>query len=139
MNIVSRIRKNDLYQLKEYLRRNDIKEERIDDNYLEIIDHFCSELPVSEELKNFYEKYFDTMKLQVIKIIERKKEPKTVILNNSFSEEFINMPQNNDDDEIDDNILAQSYSFGQINKYREKFLNEPSSIILESFLYSKTN
>ena len=74
-----------------------------------------------------------------IKIIERKKEPKTVIINNSFSEEFINMPQNNDDDEIDDNILAQSYSFGQINKYREKFLNEPSSIILESFLYSKTN
>ena len=61
-------------------------------------------------------------------------------LNSSFSNEFSTMPkEDNNIEENENDILAQSYSFNQINKYREKILNEPSTIILESLIYSKEN
>ena len=60
-------------------------------------------------------------------------------LNNSFSNEFSTMPKEEVLKDDSNNLLAQSYSFSQINKFREKILNEPSTIILESILYSKQN
>ena len=62
-------------------------------------------------------------------------------LNNSYTKDFNNMQKENNIIEDDDsnNLLAQSYSFNQINKYREKILNEPATIILESKIYSKEN
>ena len=73
-----------------------------------------------------------------IKINERKNKRIDININNSFSNEFTNMPKE-EDEENNNNLLAQSYSYNQINKFREKILNEPSSIILESLLYSKQN
>ena len=74
-----------------------------------------------------------------IKITEKKFEREVINLNSSFSDEFSNMPKEENVEEDNNNKLAQSYSFNQINRYREKILNEPSTIILESLIYSKQN
>ena len=75
-----------------------------------------------------------------IKIIQKKIERKEINLNYSFSNEFSSMPKEEEtNEEESNNLLAQSYSFNQINKYREKILNEPSIIILESKIFSKEN
>ena len=83
----------------------------------------------------------ETNKKGPVKINQRKIEKVEINLNlnNSFSNEFSSMPKGEDDDEDNNPLLAQSYSFNQINKFREKFMNEPSSIILESHLFSKEN
>ena len=74
-----------------------------------------------------------------IKIIQKKIERKEINLNYSLSNEFSSMPKEETIEEESDNLLAQSYSFNQINKYREKILNEPSIIILESKIFSNEN
>ena len=76
-----------------------------------------------------------------VKINQRKIEKVglNLNLNNSFSNEFSTMPKEEDDNNEENDLLAQSYSFNQINKYREKILNEPSTIILESLIYTKEN
>ena len=72
-----------------------------------------------------------------IKIFEEKKEKITPNLNNSFSKEFTNISENLYDDDDHDSLLAQSYSFSQINKIKEELLKEPLNIILESYLIDK--
>ena len=76
-----------------------------------------------------------------IKITQKKIEKVNLNLNlnNSFTKEFTSMQKENSDEDENNNLLAQSYNFNQINKYREKILNEPSTIILESKIYSKEN
>ena len=74
--------------------------------------------------------------------ITQKKEEKVELnlnLNNSYTKEFTSMQKENSEEDEDNNLLSQSYNFNQINKYREKILNEPSTIILESKIYSKEN
>ena len=74
-----------------------------------------------------------------VKINDRKIKRVEINLNNSFSNEFSSMPTEDTDEENNNNLLAQSYSFNPINKHRQKIMNEPSNIILESILYSKQN
>ena len=76
-----------------------------------------------------------------IKITQKKIEKVNLNLNlnNSFTKEFTSMQKENSDEDENNNLLAQSYNFNQINKYREKILNEPSTIILESKIYSQEN
>ena len=75
-----------------------------------------------------------------IKINDRRIKRVEINLNNSFSNEFSSMPNEDIEEENNDNnLLAQSYSFNPVNKYRQKIMNEPSSIILETILYSKQN
>ena len=70
-----------------------------------------------------------------IKILENKGKISTN-LNNSFSKEFTSISEDLYDDD-EDNLLAQSYSFSQINKYREEVLKEPLKIVLDTYLSSK--
>ena len=76
-----------------------------------------------------------------IKITQKKVEKVelNLNLNNSYTKEFTSMQKENSEEDEDNNLLSQSYNFTQINKYREKILNEPSTIILESKIYSKEN
>ena len=76
-----------------------------------------------------------------IKITQKKVEKVelNLNLNNSYTKEFTSMQKENSEEDEDNNLLSQSYNFNQINKYREKILNEPSTIILESKIYSKEN
>ena len=77
--------------------------------------------------------------LQNLKNNETKYKQKDKIsqnLNNSFSKEFTNIEEELYEDD-ENNLLAQSYSYSQINKYREQILKEPLNIILDDFLISK--
>ena len=65
---------------------------------------------------------------------EKKADKKTPNLNNSFSKEFTNISEDLYDD--DNNKLAQSYSYSQMNKYREEVLKGPLNTALESYLFS---
>ena len=60
-------------------------------------------------------------------------------LNNSFSKEFTNISEDLYEDDDENNTLAQSYSFSQINKYKEEFLKEPLNMVLDSYLYGRNN
>ena len=64
-----------------------------------------------------------------IKITQKKIEKVNLNLNlnNSFTKEFTSMQKENSDEDENNNLLAQSYNFNQINKYREKILNEPQA------------
>ena len=73
---------------------------------------------------------------QPIKIKQNKNNTKTPNLNNSFSKEFTNISEDLYEDD-QNNLLAQSYSYSELNKYKEEFLKEPLNIILESYLYEK--
>ena len=87
------------------------------------------------QFKNNIEK--DENKKGPIKIFEENKNKKTPNLNNSFSKEFTNISEDLYDDDEDDNLLSQSYSFSQISKIKEEFLKEPLNIILDSYIYGK--
>ena len=71
-----------------------------------------------------------------VKILQNKNNAKTNNLNNSFSKEFTNISEDLYDDD-QNNLLAQSYSYSELNKYKEEFLKEPLNIILDSYLYEK--
>ena len=66
--------------------------------------------------------------------LENKNKQITPNLNSSFSKEFTNISEDLYDDDDDNNLLAQSYSYSQINKYRQEVLKEPLNIILDSYL-----
>ena len=78
-----------------------------------------------------------------IKIIDsrnknnKNNKNKTPNLNNSFSKEFTNISEDLYEDDDENNTLAQSYSFSQINKYKAEFLKEPLNIVLDSYLYGR--
>ena len=76
----------------------------------------------------------DNNKKGPIKILENKNKKATSNLNNSFSKEFTNLSEDLYEDDDDNNLLAQSYSHNQINKYREQVLKEPLTIILDSYI-----
>ncbi len=73
-----------------------------------------------------------------IKLIKKNNNNNKIILNlnNSFSKEFTNIFESLYEDE-DDNLLAQSYSYSNINKYKESFIKEPLNMILDSYIYDK--
>ncbi|ORX42274.1 hypothetical protein BCR36DRAFT_374589 [Piromyces finnis] len=72
MEIKDIILRNDLNQLMEYIRNNNIKTEQIDTNYKRVIDYFCRYSSLSDDLEKFINTFFDTRKYEVIKIIERR-------------------------------------------------------------------
>ena len=57
-------------------------------------------------------------------------------LNSSFSKEFTNMSEELYEEEDENNVLAQSYSFSQNSKYREQYIKEPLNIILDNYILS---